>query len=417
MSLTACGLNHKTAPLKIRERFCFTPDEMAEPLRSLVSNGCAEEAAILSTCNRTEIYCDAKSHNDVIDILSAKRNIDASTIRKHFYFHQDQNAIKHMLRVATGLDSMLLGEPQVLGQMKQAFQMAHHAGTLGPRLGRVSQYIFSVSKRVRSETDLGAHSVSVAYVSVQLAKRLFEKLGDASVLLIGAGDTIELVAKYLQEAHVTNFTIANRSVARAKTLADKLEGKAISLNQISGHLPQSDIVICATNSPLPIIGKGALERAIRIRKHKPIFMIDLAVPRDIEAEVAALEDVYLYSLDDLQHIINDNLKQQKSAAQFAEEIVNLHTSHYLSWERSLSAVPLIRDYRNQCESTRDELLVKYLRELKTSENPDQVLQDFARVLTNKLMHQPCTSLKQAGFDGNYDLLESARDLLALDDYS
>ncbi len=411
MPLLACGLNHQTAPLHVREQLAFAPEAIAYPLAHLVHSGAAKEAAILSTCNRTEIYCETDNYEHILHFLSTHGHIPKATLARHVYTHQSQDAIRHMLRVASGLDSMALGESQILGQMKQAFQTAANVGTLGPQLKRLSHYLFATSKKVRTQTTLGSHSVSLAYTSVLLAKRLFNRLADNTALLIGAGDTIELIAKHLSEQNIQHLIIANRSLSRAQSLAERFHAEPILLQALPEHLSRADLVFSATASPLPILGKGSVERAIKHRKHKPMFMVDLACPRDIEVEVGKLSDVYLYDLDALNTILNDNRNQQKLAALHAEDIINLHTSHYVCWERSLAAIPIIKEYREQCNTLRDSELAKFKRALDKGAKPEAVLAEFARSLTNKLMHHPCEQLRQAGFDGDYDLLEHAKQIL------
>ena len=318
-----------------------------------------------------------------------------------------------MLRVASGLDSLVLGEPQILGQMKQAFTTAHEAGTVGQLLNRLFQHTFSVAKQVRTDTAIGASPVSVAFAAVSLAKQIFSDLSRHTALLIGAGETIELVARHLHESGIGRIIVANRTVERAHNLAAEFGGYAIALPEIPNHLAEADIVISSTASPLPILGKGAVESALKVRKHRPMLMVDIAVPRDIEAEVRDLEDVYLYTVDDLQSIIDEGLRSRQEAALQAEEIIDVQVGHFMGWLKSLESVDLIRRYRNSAEQQRDQVVEAALRQLQQGRAPDEVLRELGRQLTNKLMHTPCSQMKQAGYDGRTELLDAARELFNL----
>jgi glutamyl-tRNA reductase len=398
MSLLACGINHQTAPLSLREKVVFTADDMPRPLLDLVQHTQVSEAAILSTCNRTEIYCASNDPVLISDWLHQHHGLSAEQLKPHLYFHRDQAAVRHMLRVASGLDSMILGEPQILGQVKTAFSWAQSAGTLGTKLQRLFQYVFSASKQVRSETEIGAHPVSFAFAAVHLAKRIFADLSKLSVLLIGAGETIASAAQHLQSVGIKKFYIANRTPTHTEKLMMSLRRDAIyrvsNLEDMAKYLSQTDIVIAATESLLPLVGKGAVERALKIRKHKPMLMIDFAVPRNIEAEIAQLDDVYLYSLDDLQAIIQQNQQHRQQAAQQAEVIVEQYAARYMNTLKELEAVPAIRTYRAEAEKLRDAELAKALRLLQTGTAPEEALQRLANTLTNKLLHVPTVKLRK-----------------------
>jgi len=415
MTLLAVGINHKTAPVEIREKVAFAPERLSDALQELAARNAVNEAAILSTCNRTELYCGVEGDDckPVLEWFCGYHRLKHSEVNPYFYIHPDRSAVRHILRVASGLDSLVLGEPQILGQMKQAYSAAHQAGTIGRLLNRLFQHTFSVAKQVRTDTAIGASPVSVAFAAVSLAKQIFSDLSRHTALLIGAGETIELVARHLHENGIKRIIVANRTVERAHLLAMEFSGYAISLSEIPAHLAEADIVIASTASPLPILGKGAVESAVKVRKHRPMFMVDIAVPRDIEPEVGDLEDVYLYTVDDLQEIIDENLRSRQEAAQQAEEIIDVQVGHFMGWLRSLDAVAAIRQYRTDSERLRDQMLENAQRQLRAGKDPEFVLRELARQLTNKLMHAPCERMRQAGFDGRSELLDAARELFNL----
>jgi len=416
MTFLALGINHKTAPVKIRERLSFSPDKIHDALRDLTSHEAVNEAAILSTCNRTEIYCELSSDNlTIVEWLKTHHALDEVDISEYLYLHSQDDAVKHMLRVASGLDSMVLGEPQILGQMKTAFSVAQEAGCIGQLLHKLFQHTFSCAKQVRTDTAIGASPVSVAFASVSLAKQIFSDFDEHTALLIGAGETIELVARHLKESDIGRTIIANRTLKKAHNLAKEVDGYAIALEEIPAHLAEADIVISSTASPLPILGKGAVEEAIKIRKHRPIFMVDIAVPRDIEEQVGELEDVFLYTVDDLQEIINEGLKSRQEAALKAEDIIETQVSHFMSWLKSLIVIGTLRRYREQAESIRDKALANAQKQLKNGRNPEQVVQELAKQLTNKIIHQPSIQIKQAGVDDREDLITAACTLFNLDE--
>ncbi len=404
MPLLACGINHKTAPISIREKVVFPHEQMPGPLLNLIEKTQIGEAAILSTCHRTEIYCDAQDPQQIIRWLQAHQQIATTDLTPHIYVHREQAAVRHILRVASGLDSMVVGETQILGQVKAAVSLAKKAGTLGQQLRRLFQYVFSSAKQVRTQTAIGSHPVSLAFAAVDLAKHIFADISQVSVLLIGAGETINLAARHLQAAGVTRFAVANRSLTPAVELAKVLGGRSLELSQIATYLPEADIVIAATASPVPILGKGAVERALKIRKRRVIFMADLAMPRDIEPEVANLEDVYLYSLDDLHSIISKNLQHREHAAHEAESIIDLQTHRYMQTLKIVEATPLIRAYRAQAESARDDELAKAKRLLQLGISPEEVLNRLANNLTNKLLHAPSIQLRKAAASDQNELL-------------
>ncbi|AGA91814.1 glutamyl-tRNA reductase [Thioflavicoccus mobilis 8321] len=415
MTLLALGLNHKTAPIDIRERITFGPDIIAGALRSLTERAGVDEAAILSTCNRTEIYCamHAPAETGVKTWLSSFHGMEGERVAPYLYAHVDQHAVRHLLQVASGLDSMVLGEPQILGQVKTSFQTACDCGTVGKLLGRLFQHTFSVAKQVRTDTAIGSSPVSVAFAAVSLARQIFSDLTNQTALLVGAGETIELAARHLRQHQLGRIIVANRTIERAHALAEQFNGFAIGLTEIAEHLPEADIVISSTASPLPILGKGTVERALKKRKHRPVFMVDIAVPRDIEPEVGELSDVYLYTVDDLQGVVDEGMRSRQQAAEQAAEIIDVHTEEFMGWLRSLDAVGLIQDYRRRAEEVRDEVLARALRQIEGGKPPADVLGYLAHTLTNKLLHIPSTRLRQAGREGNMELLQAANELLQL----
>lgn len=417
MTLLAFGINHKTAPVDIREKVAFAPEKVEAALRDLLSRGAINEAAILSTCNRTELYCtlDAADSKPVMEWLGNYHHLATDAMAPYIYTHTDNRAVQHILRVASGLDSLVLGEPQILGQIKDAYATASHAGTIGLQLNRLFQHTFSVAKQVRTDTAIGASPVSVAFAAVSLAKRIFARLDEHTVLLIGAGETIELVARHLKEQGVKKIIVANRTVERAEALAKQFSGEAIPLVQMPYRLVDADIIISSTASQLPILGKGAVERALKQRKHRPMFMVDIAVPRDIEPEVAEFGDVYLYTVDDLHEVIEEGLQSRAEAAQKAEEIIDLQVDHFMGWLRSLQAVNVIRQYRLQSEQIRDEVLAEAQRQLSNGKDPQQVLLETTRLLTNKLLHEPTAQMNKAAYEGRSHFLDQARELFNLKD--
>jgi glutamyl-tRNA reductase len=415
MPLIACGINHKTAPLAIREQIALLPEHTPIALRGLLKEGAVNEAVILSTCNRTEIYSDTNTLAlpRFIDWLTQHPQIGKVAGSDHWYWHQDQQAVGHIMRVASGLDSMMLGEPQILGQMKQAFLLAQETGTVGAKLRHLLQKVFSVTKQVRTETNIGVHPVSIAYAAVSLAKRIFSDLSKAQVLLVGAGQTIELLALHLSDHGVKHFIFTNRSLNKAEDLAAQFGGQAIPMTDIPFCLQKVNIVVSATSSPLPILGKGMVESALKIGKRRALLMLDMAVPRDIEPEVAQLEDIYLYNIDHLQEIVQENLKSRLDAAQQAEAVIDLHARYYMRQLEARDVDQTICAYREKLENFRDTALSKALGDLNQGETPEIVLKQMARLLTNKILHMPSVQLRQAALNNQNDLLLAARKLFDL----
>lgn len=417
MTLLTLGINHKTAPVHVREKVAFAPDHLPRQLRDANSTHGIQEVAILSTCNRTELYFCAE-HEDASSLLKWMHEIHDVPLEQLDACHYSltgEEAVQHIMRVASGLDSLILGEPQILGQMKSAYAVAQEAGTLGPELDRLFRQTFTVAKQVRTDTAIGENPVSVAYAAVNLAQRIFSNLSDSRALLIGAGETIDLVAKHLVDAGVTDITVANRTLARAEALAQQFGAKAILLSDISEELYKADIVIASTASPLPILGKGTVERALRKRKHAPMFMVDIAVPRDIEGEVAELDDVYLYSVDDLKDIIEENVRQRESAALDAEEIIEAGSADFMRQLRTLDAVNTLKAFRQHAEVIRDTEMEKALKRLQNGDAPEKVLNTLANMLTNKLIHSPTVQMREASAQGRKEVMGWVQELYQLTD--
>lgn len=405
MHLFAFGINHQTAPLDVREQVAFQTETLEQALRDLVDHRPVKEAAIVSTCNRTEVYCNTEHPVEAITWLADYHHLKAQHIDPYLYRLPQEQAVKHAFRVASGLDSMVLGEPQILGQFKDAVRSAEHAGTLGLLLHKLFQRTFSVAKEVRTSTEIGANSVSMAAASVRLAERIFSSIGEQRVLFIGAGEMIELCASHFAARHPKHVTVANRTVERAQMLAHRFHGQAITLNELPDYLPVHDIVITSTASPLPILGLGMVERAIKSRKHQPMFMVDLAVPRDIEPEVGDLDDVFLYTVDDLAEVVRDGLDTRQGAVAQAEAIIDTGVVNFMHWMESRDLVPIIRALRDHAERSRRHELDRALRLLAKGEDPQQALEALSRSLTNKFLHIPTHALNKASANERDDLVE------------
>jgi len=434
MSLMVLGINHNTAAVAVREKVAFAPEAMHEALHKACAEAGMAEAAILSTCNRTEIYCvparlpvpDQQSpeqqspeqqpagQQKLLHWLSRYHHLPEAELEPAVYVHHDTDAVRHIMRVASGLDSMVLGEPQILGQIKSAYAVADKADTIGSTLHRVFENVFAVAKQVRTETAIGENPVSVAFAAVTLAQQIFTDIHMANALMIGAGRTIELCVQHLKEAGVANIVVANRTLANAQELKRRYGVREVLLSDIPEELVKADIVVSSTASQLPILGKGAVETALRARRHKPIFMVDLAVPRDIEPEVGELEDVFLYSVDDLREVIDSNLKNRQEAAREAEVIIEQGVTAFARKERGLGIVSTLRSFREKAEQLRDQEVDKALKLLDKGTPPDVVIRELARLLTNKLLHAPSVQMKKAGAEGNPELIDLAVQLFELE---
>ncbi len=420
MNLIALGINHNSAAVEVRERVAFAPEQVSEALSDACEQGQVEEVVILSTCNRTEMYAivppgvdAAEKSRQLIDWMANYHHLSAEELRRSAYHYESQQALQHIIQVASGLDSMVLGEPQIFGQIKSAYAVATESGTVGSELGRLFPRVFAIAKRVRTDTAIGENPVSVAYAAVDLARHIFADLNKCNALLVGAGETIELVARHLIEAGVSGIVIANRTLGRARELAQKFGAEAVLLAEIPEQLLDADIVITSTASQLPILGKGAVEHAIKARKHRPILMVDIAVPRDIEPQVGELRDVYLYSVDDLREIVEQNMRSRHKEARKADQIISEGVRLFMEDVRSLAAVDVVKDYRRMAEQMREVELQRALRALARGEDPQRIATQLARGITNKLIHAPTAGLRQASADGRHDLLAHARKLLGL----
>ena len=413
MPIIVFGVSHKTAPIDVREKVALDAEQLNAALDGARQAIGAREAVILSTCNRTEFYlsADEPPQGQLADWLVQFKSLDPKLVDGHFYTLEGPQAIRHTLRVACGLDSMVLGEPQILGQLKQAYQASESGGSIGKTLSKLMQYAFTVAKKVRTETAIGQTPVSVAYAAVRLARQIHGDLSTKTALLIGAGDTISLVANHLRSQHIGRMIIANRTLSRSEELAQELGGIPIALTDIAQHLWEADILVSSTASPLPIIQRNAVEAAVRKRRFEPMFLVDLAVPRDIEPGVAELDDVYLYTVDDLNNVITENMELRQLAATQAEEIVTLHAQNFMDWLHSLDGNATIVAYRRQAEATRDELLTKAHRQLAAGEDPANVLRSLANTLVNKLVHHPTAKIREATIEGRSELVLAARELL------
>ncbi|MEO6065213.1 MAG: glutamyl-tRNA reductase, partial [Lysobacterales bacterium] len=409
MTLIALGLNHQTAPLELRERVAFPSQDLGSALRALAAQAGVREAAILSTCNRTELYCHVDVGSESMPGVWMKQHYPsvAARLDEFLYRHTDAEAVRHVFRVATGLDSMILGEPQILGQVKQAWQAARDAQALDSTLDRMFQHTFAVAKRVRTETQIGAHPVSVAFAAVRLAQQLFAEPKSITALLIGAGDTIELAARHLYQAGTARILIANRTLANAELLAASVDAEPLSLDHLDRHLAQADLVLSSTSSAEYLIHRDQVARALRLRRRRPMLLIDLAVPRDIDPKVAELEDAYLYSIDDLGRVIEGNLNSRREAAQAAEAIIALHVEHFMSWQRTVGGLGPVRQLRAQGEAARDQLLAEASAQLIAGRDPAATLQWLAHTLTGRLLHAPTANLRAAAARGDVDLLRAS----------
>jgi len=398
MAVWALGLNHITAPLDMRGRFAFAVEQLGPVLSELLTKmKDPTEAAILSTCNRTEIYCAANkvSLDQTMHWLAQSGGVPVEALEKHTYMLENAQAARHAFRVASGLDSMVLGEPQILGQMKEAVQAARSAGAIGTTLNQMFERSFSVAKLVRSSTEIGAHSISMAAAAVRLAAQLFESISEQKILFVGAGEMIELCATHFAAKKPKSMTIANRTIERGELLAQSLGGRVIALAELPDRLHEFDIVISCTASTLPLIGLGAVERALKLRKHRPMFMVDLAVPRDIEPEVKSLNDVYLYTVDDLSSVVQSGLANRQAAVAQAEVIIDSGVQNFVHWLERRNDVPLIQQLNAQTEQWREAELMKAQKQIAKGESIEKVLDTLSRSLTQKMIHGAMTELRNA----------------------
>ena len=418
MALLSLGINHLTAPLDIREKVAFAPEQMGHALEELQHIPAVNESVIVSTCNRTEIYCDTSLENGevITHWLSEFHGINDGHLSPYVYEHSDQEVARHLFRVASGLDSMVLGEPQILGQLKTSFDQARGGNSVNAILDRLFQHSFSVAKRVRTDTDIGANPVSVAFAAVSLARQIFGSLEDLHALLIGAGETIELVSRHLKSQRIGSMTIANRNLQRALNLADDVGAEGVQINSVPEQLVRADIVISSTASQLPILGKGATESALKQRKHRPIFMVDLAVPRDIEAEVGKLQDIYLYTVDDLKTVVDENLRGRELAAEAAQEIINLEVTAFNQWLKTHQKADHIRQLRDGAELIKQRAVEKAMSRLQQQQDTDEVIERLANDLINKLLHKPTLEMRKALENDDEDRIRLLKSLINPDSH-
>ena len=433
MALVLVGINHNTANIELREKVAFPPEIVESALAEIYALPPIREVVIVSTCNRTEIYLDfiegdseapasdelaqdrqlVDRQAEVVSWLSKFHDLEASELEQCSYSFASEDVVRHLMKVSCGLDSMVLGEPQILGQIKSAYAVSKDQKVVEQSLGRAFEEAFSIAKQVRTDTAIGENPVSVAYAAVTLAERIFSDLPSLSVLLIGAGRTIELVVKHFVEKGVSEIVVANRTLDNALEIANRFDAHGVLLSDIPEQLIAADIVVSSTNSQLPLLGKGAVERALKQRKHKPMLLIDLAVPRDIEAEVSQIADAYLYSIDDISDVIEDSVKSRADAAAQAESIIERGVEDYRKGLRSLNAVSTLRAFRDKADAIREGELERALKALEKGESADVVLSGLARSLTQKLIHSPSVQMKKASAAGRDELLELTAELFEL----
>lgn len=416
MAISALGINHQTAPIALRERVVFAPEHMGAALHSLRGLPGIDAAAILSTCNRTELYLDHApgASGQAIDWLGGFHGLRSADLAPRAYTHQDAHAVRHLFRVATGLDSLVLGEPQILGQLKQAYRQAQDARTLSGPLEQLMQRSFSVAKLVRTETRLGANAVSVAYAAVRLATQVFDEMPRRQAVLVGAGETIELVARHLIGAGVRRIVVANRTLERARALAERVGGLAIRLGELDHHVGDSDIVVTAIHADRAVLTADSVRRLMTARRRRPLFVADLGVPRNVDAAAGEFDDVYLYSVDDLQAVVEAGLRGRREAAAQAESLIALHVDDFMAWWRERAAASTIVAMRGRAEAARQAVLERARRRLATGESPDAVLDYLSRTLTNRLLHRPTVGLRSAAALGDNEFIERAARILSLE---
>ena len=417
MALAILGVNHRTAGVALRERIAFTRDALPPALAELAALPGMGEALILSTCNRTELYLRHAAEADpgaALDWLHRWHRLEAGALGGACYLHAGDDAARHAIAVASGLDSMVPGEPEILGQFKQARRDAEAAGALGGELEALVRHAFAAARRIRADSGIGRHPVSLAHAAVQLTQQFFDDLAERRALVIGAGETARLAARYLHRYGAGQLTIANRSLERAQELACELHARAVPVARLEDALADADIVVSCTDSPLPVLGKGLVEAALRRRRRHPVYMVDLAVPRDIEPQIAELPDAYLYSLDDLEAVVARNLDARRQAGEEARELLEEQVHAWRARRRGESAFDLIRAYRGEAERVRDETLEQARARLAAGRDPGEVVEWLARTLCGRLAHPPTQALNEAGTAGDEAALAAARRLLKLD---
>jgi glutamyl-tRNA reductase len=415
MTITLLGVNHKTASLALRETLAFNTHQIPALLSDLLARETVSQALILSTCNRTEIIIDAQTADPIREMLTSNTPITLAQLNEHAYVYQDHAAVEHLMQVACGLDSMVLGEPQILGQVKSAVNIAMQQKALGPIFHELCQSVFSLAKRVRSTTEIGICPMSIASMAVKLASQVLDSISETHALLVGAGDTMRLVAKHLAETGVKQITIASRNIENAQRIAGTCDGTAMCIRHLASHLPKADIVMSATASELPIIGKGMVETSLLAREAKPMLFVDMAVPRDIEAGVGDLDGAHLYTIDDLKQIARENVQVREHAAFEANRMIEEESAKFCQWLQSRESIDIIRSFRASVERLREAELAKALQSLSAGGDPEALLRRFANDFANKVMHKPSATLNKASLAGREDVLQAAIDLFALDE--
>ncbi len=405
MVFVVCGLNHKTAPLNIREKFALAASNDSNILHRFTDDLDVDEAAVLFTCNRTEIYCNTTDPKIIIPWISTEKDIPINEASSYFYSHTEESAIKHLLRVGSGLDSMMLGEPQILGQIKKAYSLASQAGTIGSNLDSIFQYVFQACKKIRSTSGIGKNPISIAYAAAQLVGNFFQNYANLNVFIIGSGDTSALVAKYLYQSGVRKFIVTSRTQEKAEILSAELQGKTVPIINFSEHLANADVIISATSCPLPFINKDMINNALVKRNNKPMFLLDLAVPRDIEADVTTIPNVYLYNIDNLQDVVASSIHERQKAAVLAEDMIEKEINNYINWNNTKQASHVIHGYQQHMQKLSHLELQRALNKISNGKCPYEVLNEFGRRLTNKLTHFPKIGLRQIAADNQNSLQE------------
>jgi glutamyl-tRNA reductase len=409
MPLFTIGISHHTAPIEIREKVAITRSEYADRVQELCAMPGVEEVIILGTCNRTEIYClsSETGKETLMDWIHQINDITPGELDQHFYGYQGEEAARHLIRVASGLDSLVLGETQILGQLKEAWQLAHDAGSMGKVLDRLFQHTFAAAKAIRTTSGISDHSVSVAYTAVVLARQIFGELRSQTVVLVGAGEMVQLCGRHLREQGIAKLLIVNRSKEKAEELAAELDATALTLDKLNDALPEADILISSTASPEPVIRRRDVRSALKKRRHRPMFLVDIAVPRDIDPQVSSLKDVYLYTIDDLQQVVDENMQQRSKAAQSAQSDVDAAVDDFMRWMYGLRAARSLKRIRQQSHEHERDLSEKALRKLRAGQDPVEVVQQLASTLTNRILHLPTKRLRELAESQDYELLKAA----------
>ncbi|HMB60299.1 MAG TPA: glutamyl-tRNA reductase [Xanthomonadales bacterium] len=409
MPLHVLGISHHTAPVEVRERVAINSPDYGENIRQLMQLEGVEETVIIGTCNRTEFYCLCTNdlEKDLLAWVHDSRAIPAGEMNEYFYQHSGENAVRHLIRVAGGLDSLVLGEPQILGQIKEAWQHARDNGGVGRVLDRLFQHTFAAAKSIRTSTGIGERPVSVAYTAVTLARQIFGDLSQQTVVLVGAGEMIRLCGQHLKDQRIARLEIINRSLETAQSLASELNATASTLDQLDKILPMADILFSSTASQVPIINRSAVKSALKSRRHRPMFMVDIAVPRDIAPDVAKLDNVYLYTIDDLQKVVDENIQHRSSAAEAANMAVEDSVDVFMRWLYGIRASRSLKRIRTQSHAHETELVVRALKRLQAGHEPEQILTQMANTLTNRILHEPTQRLREAAEEQKYEILKAA----------